>query len=292
MTGRRRDLTTMEWIRDAAQRIGRGSGRLCTLIARRFLGRGARKASAWRESVAEWLGEVTGAAWLLRLALLVGAGLIARKILLAVGRSLGHAHGPEWLMWVVTGVWIIAAYRVGHPDWQPKPEPEKAKDADDAAEASAAQEQPDDPGEDPGGTEDSDGTERETAPPAPAAPPLPSLPDLRIALARVGTPHAHLAVLAADIGTTPERVREALEKWAIPIEAVRMQGRGTSTGVKGGPAVHPSLALRSEDAAVVAAGQPANNNDNNADEPYVERPVEGMLIIRHPAETASRRHTV
>ena len=47
---------------------------------------------------------------------------------------------------------------------------------------------------------------------APAGPLLPNIADLRVSLTRVGTPHAHVAVLAADIGTTPERVREPLDK--------------------------------------------------------------------------------
>ncbi|MEU0808780.1 hypothetical protein [Streptomyces sp. NPDC005970] len=286
MTAHPHDLTTGQWLRAAVQRVSCGSGRLCWLIARRIVGRGAERARAWWAGVTGWLAEAAGLAWLLRLGLLVGAGLVARKVLLAVGRSLGHAHGPEWLMWVFTAVWIIAAYRVGHPDWRPKPRPPEAKaEAEPEPEKETAED-----GEEPGSREEQPETAAEQVP---AGPPLPILPDLRIALARVGTPHAHLAVLAADLGTTPERVREALEKWQIPIEAVRMQGRGTSTGVKGGPAAHPSLALRPEDAAVVAAGQPANNNDNNGGGGLiVERPVEGMTIIRDPAETARRRHAV
>jgi hypothetical protein len=44
-----------------------------------------------------------------------------------------------------------------------------------------------------------------------------------------------------------------------------MKGRpSSSTGVKGGPAVHPALAPRAEDVAVVAAGGAANNDNNNA----------------------------
>lgn len=279
---RRRDLTTMEWIRAAAQRISRGSGRLCWLIARRVTSRGAARARAWWAGVTGWLAEAAGLAWLLRLVLLIGAGLIARKVLLNVGRSIGHAHAPEGLMWVLALVWLITAYRIGHPDWQPpaepKPEPEPAEAEEETAE---------DDDEPDAGAEH-----------VPAGPWEPALPHLRIALARVGTPHAHLAVLAADLGTTPERVREALEKWGIPIEAVRMQGRGTSTGVKGGGAVHPALVLRPEDEAVVAAGQPRNNDNNNAqDRPAekglrVERIGQAGTIIRDPAETARRREAV
>lgn len=157
-------------------------------------------------------------------------------------------YGTRWLMWPGVAWFLFAAWRAAAPsaeDEEPEGEPEEETTED---------------GKEPGsGQEQSEAAAQQV----PAGPPLPNLPDLRIALARVGTPHAHLAVLAAAIGTAPERVREALERWEIPIEAVRMRGRGTSTGVKGGPVVHPSLALRPEDAAVVAAGQPANSNDNN-----------------------------
>ncbi|MEU8723534.1 hypothetical protein [Streptomyces antimycoticus] len=283
MTGRR-DLTTMEWIRAAAQRISRGSGRLCWLIARRVTSRGAARARIWWSGITGWLAEASGLAWLLRLALLAGAAAIARKILLAIGRNVGHAHAPEGLMWVLAVVWLIAAYRIGRPDWQPPAEPESETEqapAEAEEETAEADDEPD------------AGAEQ-----VPAGPFEPSLSDLRIALARAGTPHAHLAVLAADIGTSPERVREALEKWGVPIEAVRMQGRGTSTGVKGGAAVHPALALRPEDAAVVAAGQPTNNDNNNAEDDApekglrVERIGQAGTIIRDPAETARRREAV
>ncbi|MEE4598239.1 hypothetical protein V2J94_41460 [Streptomyces sp. DSM 41524] len=281
----RRDLTTMEWIRAAAQRISVGSGRLCWLIARRVTSRGAARARAWWTGVKGWLAEAVGLAWLLRLGLLIGAALIARKALLAIGRSLGNAHAPEGLMWVLAVVWLIAAYRVGHPEWQTPAEPEPGTESEQAP-AEAEEETAEDDDEPEAGAEQ-----------ASAGPWEPALPHLRIALARVGTPHAHLAVLAADLGTTPERVREALEKWGIPIEAVRMQGRGTSTGVKGGGAVHPALVLRPEDEAVVAAGQPRNNNNNAQDRPAekglrVERIGQSGAIIRDPAEAVSRRHAV
>ncbi|MFF5589712.1 hypothetical protein [Streptomyces hygroscopicus] len=284
MTGRR-DLTTMEWIRTAVERVSRGSGRLCWLIARRITSKGAARARAWGSGITSWLSEATGPAWLLRLALLVGAAAVARKILLAFGRSLGHAHAPEGLMWALALVWLIAAYRLGRPDWQPPVEPEPEPET----------EQP--PAETEEETAEADDGPETSAEKVPR-PFEPSLSDLRIALARVGTPHAHLAVLAAEIGTTPERVREALEKWGVPVEPVRMRGRGSSTGVKGGGGIHPALALRPEDAAVVAAGQSANNDNNNAEDGApekglrVERIGQSGAIIRDPAETASRRHAV
>lgn len=47
----------------------------------------------------------------------------------------------------------------------------------------------------------------EPAPAAEEAPALPTLQDVREAVSRVGTPHAHLAVLAEALGTTTDRVR-------------------------------------------------------------------------------------
>lgn len=118
---------------------------------------------------------------------------------------------------------------------------------------------------------------------------VPTFHELCESLARVGTPHAHIAVLAHDLGTTPERVREALEACGVPVEAVRMQGRGSSTGVKGGSLPTPR--------SVVAAGQPADNDNNNTAEEgaekglRVERIGQAGTVVRHPAD-AVRHHNV
>ena len=235
--------TTVEWLRAAVTRIGVGSGRLSAHLGRRTF------AFAHRRSVAAkgWVEASSGFDKGFRLALLAGAVLLVRKVATAIGKWAYHriesgAWGP--LLFLAAGVWIVAAYRCGRPDWKPK-----QRQAEAAPEAEP---------------EGGEGLAEEAPAVSVEKPLLPGLSDLRIALARVGTPHAHLAVLAADIGTTAERVREALEKWQIPVEAVRMQGRGTSTGVKGGDAIHPALALRPEDAAVVAAGQTSNSSSNNA----------------------------
>lgn len=106
--------------------------------------------------------------------------------------------------------------------------------------------------------------------------PLPFPRDVCEAVWRVGTPHVHLAVLAEELGTTTDRVREVLYAQRIPVEPVRMRGRGSSTGVKGDhfPApVPPSV-------GVVAAGQAANNNTNNV---TVTRDASGALITVTPA---------
>ncbi|MGW0566096.1 hypothetical protein [Streptomyces tauricus] len=241
--------TTMQWIRTAGTRIYTGSSRLTTHYAARAVQAAQRR----YRSVKEWLASSSGLRWLAKLALLVAAAGLLRKIVMKVGGGLYerlHSGAAGWLLWPAAALWIIAAYRAGHPAWKPRQPP-----AEQAAED--GQEQPAEEAGSPDGQDDA--LEQ-----PPAGPVRPNLLDLRLALARVGTPHAHLAVLATAIGTTPELVRETLDKWQIPVVAVRMQDRGTSTGVKGGDAIHPALALDPNDADVVAAGQPGNNNSNNA----------------------------
>jgi hypothetical protein len=122
---------------------------------------------------------------------------------------------------------------------------------------------------------------------------VPTFHELCESLARVGTPHAHIAVLAHDLGTTPERVREALDACGVQVEAVRMQGRGSSTGVKGDalPTPRPTLG------GVVGAGQHANNDNNNSPgaDPEkglrVERIGQAGAIVHDPAESV-RHHQV
>ncbi|MFF5670277.1 hypothetical protein ACFY8S_09090 [Streptomyces hygroscopicus] len=277
----RRDLTTMEWIRAAAQRISRGSGRLCWLIARRVTSRGAARARAWGSGITSWLSEATGPAWLLRLALLVGAAAVARKILLAFGRSLGHAHAPEGLMWVLALVWLIAAWRIGRPDWQPPTEQK--------TEQAPIEETAEKPDED---AEDEPPAEPHTRP----APP--TLDQLRAAVAEIGTPHAHVAALAEHLGTTADLVRERLAAAGIPVDAVRMKGRGSSTGVRAEDLPPLSGPSSAPPGGVVAAGQSANNDNNNAEDGApekglrVERIGQSGAIIRDPAETARRREAV
>ena len=142
-----------------------------------------------------------------------------------------------------------------------------------------------------GGDETESAEDEEPVEAAVEEPPFPSLDDVRASLARVGTPHAHLAVLAADLGVTPDRLRDVLAEWDIPVRAVRMQGRGTSTGVKAGTLLDLSAAPD----GVVAAGQPSNNNSNNApaDEAREGLRVEPIgqagAVVRDPAD-AVRHH--
>ncbi|GAA4684633.1 hypothetical protein [Streptomyces youssoufiensis] len=155
------------------------------------------------------------------------------------------------LMWVAAGAWAVAAWRVGHPDWKPA---EKGEEHEEEGEETAGPDAP-----------------------------IP-LTTLAAALSRVGTPHAHLAALAAHLGTTPARVRASLLAHGVSVETVRMRGAGASTGVK-------DTAL----AVVVAAGQSSNNNTNNAQEAPGEKglrvqPIGQCGAVLH--QGAGHRHTV
>lgn len=120
---------------------------------------------------------------------------------------------------------------------------------------------------------------------------VPTFHELCESLARVGTPHAHIAVLAHDLGTTPDRVREALDACGVQVGAVRMQGRGSSTGVKGDALPAP----RPAPGSVVAAGQATNNNANNVPPAgpekgfRVEAIGQGGTVVHDPAD-ATRHH--
>ncbi|MFF6829627.1 hypothetical protein [Streptomyces longwoodensis] len=243
--------STMQWIRQAAQRISLGSTRLTAHLGARAAHRGR---GVWRRA-SGWLSAGHGVGWALRLAVLLGVAALLRKIVTAVGggvyAAVADGRAP-WLLWGAAIGWVIGAYRVGHPAWKPKT---PAPDAEPATD-----EQPDDaPHEDP---ED-----------VSARPPLPTFHHLCEALDRVGTPHAHIAALAEDLGTTTEQVRVALDRCGVAVEPVRMRGRGSSTGIKGGSLPTPRPAPE----GVVGAGQPANNDNNNADE---DRPREGVHVRR------------
>ncbi|MGW2708676.1 hypothetical protein ACWC4J_06740 [Streptomyces sp. NPDC001356] len=256
--------TTMQWIRTAAQRISVGSGRLTLLIARRITRRGAARLQAWGRGVTGWLGQAAGLEWLFRLGCLIGLGLVARRVLLAVsGGILDRADAvASLLMWPAALVWLVVAYRIGQDDWRPAGEPDKV-------EQQPLAEQPE-PGPDP-------------EPVQPAEQPLPTREELAEALARVGTPHAHIAVLADDLRVPAEQVRAALDRHGVRVEPVRMRGRGSSTGIKAGslPAPPPPPV------GVVAAGESANNDNNNAS---TVRTREGLLIITDDADNPYRHH--
>ncbi|MEU3700976.1 hypothetical protein AB0E82_01985 [Streptomyces anulatus] len=175
-------------------------------------------------------------------------GCILRLAVLAAGAYGAWLLIRRWpsVLWLAVPVWCWAAIRAI---------PQET-------------EQPNEDGEEP-------------APAAEQPPPL-TLQEVCEAVSRVGTPHAHLAVLAEDLGTTTERVREVLAEHHIPVEPVRMRGRGTSTGVKAGHFPAPAAAPET----VVAAGQPANNNSNNAS---VKHHAGGARITVTPARQEATR---
>lgn len=237
------DQTTAQWLRAAVDRIAVGSSRICLVCAHQLTQKVRAKGRAWKAGITGWLGEANGLNWAFRVALLVGGALIIRKIAGGILVGLGgltQAPAARWLLWPTATVWIITAYRIGHPDWTPK----TTTPADDSAEPEQAEAQQD--------------AEAEQTTAAPGAP-LPSPLDVCEAVWRVGTPHAHLAVLAEALGTTTDRVREVLAAKGIPVEPVRMRGRGSSTGVKAGHFPTPAA----PSVGVVAAGQPTNNDNNN-----------------------------
>jgi hypothetical protein len=111
--------TTMQWIRQAGQRLYTGSGRLAVHLA----GGAARQGSrVWRAATG-WLGESSGLGWVLRLALLLGAAALLRKIVTAVASSVYRAvesGAAPGLMWGAAAAWVIAAYRCGRDGWTPR----------------------------------------------------------------------------------------------------------------------------------------------------------------------------
>jgi hypothetical protein len=226
--------TTVQWLRAAVARVETGSGRLAVHIVRRAI----QRARVTYRRARGWVGESSGFDKALRLALLAGALWILRKVGAQLGGwALGRIESGAWwwLLWAAAVAWVVAAYRAGRDGWQPKGNAEQPEDA--AVEAA-----------------------EEPAVVSLEKPLLPTFHQLCESLARVGTPHAHIAVVAADLGATPEAVRAALDRHGITVEPVRMRGRGVSTGIKGDALPAPN----GPSEGVVAAGQPGNNNSNNA----------------------------
>jgi hypothetical protein len=264
--------STMQWIRQAGQRIATGSGRLATHLASRALHLGRR---VWQRS-AGWLGEASGLGWLLRLALLVFALAVVRKVAAAVGGGLyaavddGRAPG---LMWGMAGLWVVAAYRCGRDGWKPKRP---------VSEQPTGGEQP-----------EPDGQEQQAA--APAGPPPVSPVALIAAVRDIGTPHAQLKPLAEHLGTTTDAVRAAAAGMGWPVKDVRMAGRSASAGLRWDEC--PSPDQDDPSPGVVGAGERADDNDDDSDrddprEGIAVRRTDGGLIIYDLADTHRRRGIV
>lgn len=236
--------STVQWVRQAARRISRGSSRLVWLLGRRISRRGVAQARRMWRGIFAWLGEASGFDWLLRAAILVVGGLLAKHFAPGVGhlvlRILAAASG---YMWAIAVVWTIAAYRLGADGWTPP-----ADHQDD--------EQPVEPEQQPVGAEQ----------PAPAAErPLPTREQLAVALHEIGAPHAQFVPLAERLRVDTARVREACRAAGIPTrDGVRMKGRSSAAGVARPD--FPPLPSPTEDSspASLLGAATSNNNDNNA----------------------------
>ncbi|MFE6634685.1 hypothetical protein ACFVFT_14890 [Streptomyces tendae] len=267
--------STMQWIRQAGQRIATGSGRLATHLASRALHRGRR---VWQRSTG-WLGEASGLGWLLRLAVLLAAAALLRKVATAVAAGVYarvEAGAAPWLMWSTAGLWVVAAYRCGRDGWKPK---------QPAAKPSTGEEQP-----------EADDQEQEAAEsPAPVGP-RPVSPVALIAAVRdVGTPHAQLKPLAEHLFTTTDAVRAAAAGIGWPVKDVRMEGRSSSAGLRWDECPSPAPADPSQ--GVVGAGERADDNDDDTGgegprEGIAVRRTDGGLVIYDLADRHRRRGTV
>lgn len=181
-----------------------------------------------------------------------------------------------WLMWLAAVWLLLTAWRAGRPDREPAAVPG---------------------GERPGKVEEQPAAEGEAGPvaPAPAPPaPGPSLDTVLAAARELGTPHVHLAAIEAHIKAPRGSVRPVLVEAGIRIKDVRMDGRGSSTGVRGADIPPPATPLGDAAVGVVGAGQGANNNTNNADgAPFREGPEGGypFRVEDDPANPA-RAHVI
>ncbi|MFF3928582.1 hypothetical protein [Streptomyces hirsutus] len=263
-----RDLTTMQWIRQAAQRISTGSVRLAVHLTTQAIDRGRR---IWRRATG-WLGKASGAGWLLRLAVLLAVAAVLRKIVTAVAVGMYarvESGAVPWLMWGAAGMWVVAAYRCSRDDWEPKKP---------AAKEETAAEQP------------APATES-----APAGPPPVSPVALVAAVRDIGTPHAQLKPLAEHLGTTTDAVRAAAAEIGWPVKDVRMQGRSSTAGLRWDDCPSPTILAPSP--GVVGAGQPADDNDDDSDREGPQKGIDvrrtnGGLIIYDLADRHRRRGIV
>ncbi|MFD6324207.1 hypothetical protein ACFWOL_15355 [Streptomyces sp. NPDC058442] len=249
-----RDLTTMQWIRQAGQRISTGSGQLAAHLAAQAIDRGRR---IWRRATG-WLGEASGVSWLLRLAVLLAAAVFLRKIVTAVAVGLYarvESGAAPWLMWGAAGVWVVAAYRCGRDGWELKKPVAK--------EVPAAEPEP-------GAEQPAPAVEQ-----TPAGPPLVSPVALIAAVRDIGTPHAQLKPLAEHLGTTTDAVRAAAAGLGWEVKDVRMQGRSASAGLRWDEA--PSPPPTEPLPTVVGAGQRADDNDDDTDGEEAEK---GVRVVR------------
>ncbi|KAA6220017.1 hypothetical protein [Streptomyces filamentosus] len=104
--------TSAQWLRAAAARIVTGSQILARERTRRLAG---WVRSVWRRTMS-WLGEASGIAWALRLAVLLAAAWVLRKIGVALAAGVARRlEASPWLMWPALALWLIAAWRAADP---------------------------------------------------------------------------------------------------------------------------------------------------------------------------------
>ncbi|MEU0627722.1 hypothetical protein [Streptomyces sp. NPDC005989] len=248
-----------ESVQELGSRLRQGSLWLCQRCGRGV----ATWCSAGRRDDLEGMAAEYGV-WL-RGAVLLGA---------AYGAWRGVVAAP-WALAPAAGAWLVASLYAKPPAEQEEEEGEEEEEAAPAAEGTTSSEEPE-----PAGAA--------AAPPV-EEPPLPSHQDLHESLSRVGTPHAHIAVLAEDLKTTAERVRAALARLSVPVEDVRMRGRRSSTGIRGDRFPAPPPTPGTPSVGVVGAGQSANNDNNNT--PIKVR-REGPLVVYTDDETNPVRTNV
>ncbi|MFC7880473.1 hypothetical protein ACFUVV_01095 [Streptomyces sp. NPDC057376] len=267
--------STMQWIRQAAQRIATGSARLATNLASRALHAALQ---VWRRATG-WLGEASGISWLLRLAVLIAATALLRKIITAVAAAVYarvESGAAPWLMWGVAVLWLVAAYRCGREDWEPS-RPASKEPADGEQLAGGANAEPD-------------------VAQSPAGPPPVSPVALIAAVRDIGTPHAQLKPIAEHLSTTTDVVRAAAAGMGWPVKDVRMQGRSASAGLRWDECPSPAPIIPSP--GVVGAGQAADDNDDDDSDGQgpqkgiAVRRTDGGLVIYDLADTHRRRGIV
>lgn len=268
--------TSAQWLRAAAARIAAGSQILARERTRRLV-RWVR--SVWKRTMA-WLGEASGIAWAVRLAVLLAAAWVLRKIGVALAVAVARKlETSSWLMWPALALWLIAAWRAGNPK---RPAPAAAAEEEPVAEDGPAE----------GMTVD-------------------EIRALLITVFRLD-PQVHITVLAERLTETTGRpweaadVRAAVETAGGRVErGVRMPGRSPSTGVRRTTLPDPSPAPPpSPVAGVVVAGQepptgPATATPTASTTPAEERGAaprvtaigQGGTVVHDPTETI-RHHPV
>lgn len=259
--------TSAQWLRAAAARLVVGS---------RILARGRARGlilwarSVWKRAMA-WLGASTGVTWAFRLAVLLAAAWLLRKIGLSLAAVVARQlESSPWLMWPALALWLIAAWRAG--------------DSKRPAPAAAGAEEPK-AGEGP-----AEGL---------------TVDEIRALLIAVFglDPQAHVKVLAERLTEATGRpwsaadVRTAVETAGGRVETgVRMPGLNPSTGVRRStlPAPIPAPPLPPVE-GVVVAGQDASTGPATATPtgPTTRREAgvgERFTIVDDPSNPY--RHTV